>query len=1561
MGFSVLGAKTASPHQSDFSKCLLPQVAPDALEVAAHCAMSNRQGDPTGDSAQPARTAPSLDLTRRQIRTLCDGRVPLDVVLKRRVIPEHLNPSTEQLYKVSRPLFEATAATLGVKGAELLIIEEAERNAYAFEIRDHHWHIRRFVGITSGLINACDDDSLLRLVYGHELTHSAIDAENSVAQEAFADFNSMFKILNPLGLTYHVAKQLFHILSPLERRIQVYESSMKGRCSVSNLLHNSFEVHPDPLIRINIAMGAQRLHEHATGHDAHTHREGTLAGVVRDMQALLACPEVRTTDLQEIIYGRSDWRWGGICRLLSPTEVIRAADRVLELARQSRHLKLTGSSPPVYNDPTFMRGQIRRYQEELLRHHYDILAKHPISRQFKSHPGLGDKLHRIDFLQLHKSLKNPAWRDMHYGRAFYRHHAARQESELTRTLKTLREYFGNDTPRLQSLTCALATQINTVLVTNIDPQKTINALRPLFREIKRETGLVVQSIVNLPPEHRWHAQVQYACALASTLTGEPIAAWRNRAKRLLDVEPPQNNSVVLMHPLAFAPGPVRELAAKLFPEDSALWELCFDREPELNSLHQAVCAGVNLALQILRQNSRGIDQAFGAFFGTTTWKKAQDFDRLWGYGWEHNFSHITAAMDHFFHTPAKRPDPRTTAKCQHLVNRWNMQAELGVTLNPLELGRAFTSLDRWVYLEEEKLAARRVLEKCAPQALAYHHLSRCGLLRNDFDELRTDAKVKEDTRKWLAKSLANVGRGLSSRFQTIAEPSASPADALKQFKERFAHFEQLFRSLPQKNSSIEGKMKNWFANIASLLLDRYLTERPERADRQNELYAFIDFLERRGIREELRKDEILCSLRRASDELYQHRADNSVSAIQEINILRWKADHIGGREAKERDSLLARVTVLSGAVDPHKGLTSLTSVFSRIPGHDPEVRHHAVVQWARLAKSCVGIDDSSHQWLVRAHQKILRPARQLPPITRRSVLNEVMHELQTQEKASTVFNTFAPTREDLLRDGSILKALGPLGKLLVGATTQSQKEAILNWLRTPEESQRYGAARDHLLNSLDQGYFNRSTMTEEVHVVLLNAHREYHIWPLEIRASLVEVLLLRVTPNGSIPAAGKNYCSRLLAEAAGTYKDIVLKTFGVLIQAAPQHWQFFYWSVLPAIIPVKDQSGELDRDETLRSIAQGLMQFIYTLEPVGIRVNQLIHILPEADYIIRETFADAKRTPLRPERAEIIDGYAQKVPGAVRAQISHLGSVLGTGTYIVALEVQLCSGERAALLLFRDNVQPRARRGIRFLKSFARQAENSGENSLGVIAKATHRIVRLVERYLEAETNGEILAARLRTMNERYGNQYRIILGEVISTKVPKIRACGPEWILMDIVDGERLVDMPAGTARDRALIMGIVQQLQNLLDGVRVCLDRHSGNQTLKGSTLLHYDPGMLEPEKYTPDQAKGIREVILSLARLKTFSKLAEQAQDLIENAKGLDEATKDEVFAVCMHLGESWDMLTTEGRSAAQEHIRQVFHQKLTSGELIKAYGSLVTTRLRDALSKTVATILRRNFTQ
>jgi hypothetical protein len=828
--------------------------------------------------------------------------------------------------------------------------------------------------------------------------------------------------------------------------------------------------------------------------------------------------------------------------------------------------------------------------------------------------------------------------------------------------------------------------------------------------------------------------------------------------------------------------------------------------------------------------------------------------------------------------------------------------------------------------------------------------------------MRKDEKKKEDARQLLFARLAIVGRGLSSRFQAIAEPSASPADALKQFEERVAHFEQLFRSLPQKKSSIELDMKRCFADFASLLLDRYLTEQPEGADRKNELYAFIDFLDRRGIREKLLvEDRILYSLERASNELYQYRADNSPSASQEINILRWKADHLTRCNTKERDSLLARVTVLSAAVDPHKGLTSLTSVFSKIPGYDPEVRHNAAVQWALLAKSCVGIDDGSHQWLARAHQKILGPARQLPPITRRIVLNEVMHELQTQERASTVFNTLAPAREDFLRDGSILTTLGPLAKLLVGATTQSQKEAILDWLRTPEGSQRYGAARDHLLNSLDQGYITRSAKTEELHVLLLNAHREYHTWPLEIRASLVEVVLLRVTPNGSIPAAGKNYCRRLLAEAAGTYKDIVLKSFDVLIQAAPQHWQFFYWSVLPAIIPVKDQTRELDRDETLRSIAQGLMHFIYTQEPVGIRVNQLIHILPEADCIIRETFADAKRTPLKPERPEITGCYTQKVPDAIRAQISHIGRVLGTGTYIVALEVQLCSGEQAALLLFRDNVKARALRGIRFLKSFARQAENSGEKSLSVIAKATHRIVRLVERYLEAETNGEILAARLRTMNERYGNQSRISLGEAISTEVPKIRACGPEWILMDIVDGERLIDMPAGSARDRALIMGIVQQLQNLLDGRRVCLDRHSGNQTLKGSTLRHYDAGMLEPEDYTPDQAKGIRELILSLARLKTFSKLAEQAQGLIENAKGLDEATKDEVFAVCMHLGESWDMLTTEGRSAARQHIRQVFHEKLTSSELIKAYGSLVIARLQEAFSKMVATILRRNSTQ
>lgn len=299
-----------------------------------------------------------------------------------------------------------------------------------------------------------------------------------------------------------------------------------------------------------------------------------------------------------------------------------------------------------------------------------------------------------------------------------------------------------------------------------------------------------------------------------------------------------------------------------------------------------------------------------------------------------------------------------------------------------------------------------------------------------------------------------------------------------------------------------------------------------------------------------------------------------------------------------------------------------------------------------------------------------------------------------------------------------------------------------------------------------------------------------------------------------------------------------------------------------------------------------------------------------------------------------------------------MGEVLGTGTYIVAINVRLCSGKPAALLLFRDNVRPRAQRGIRFLESLARGATNSGDTSLGIIAQATHRIARLVERYLEAETDGEILAARLRTMHERYGNRSKIILGETISTKVPKIIACGPEFILMDIIGGERLVDLPAGTARDRALIMGITQQLEILLDGQRACLDRHCGNQALEGSTLLHYDPGMLEPEHYTPNQAKSIRELILSLAKLETFSKLAEQVQGLIDSATGIDEATKDELFAICMHLGESWDMLTDDGRRAAQHHIRDVFHQKLTAGELLKAYSTLGFKRSREFFRGTVA---------
>lgn len=133
-----------------------------------------------------------------------------------------------------------------------------------------------------------------------------------------------------------------------------------------------------------------------------------------------------------------------------------------------------------------------------------------------------------------------------------------------------------------------------------------------------------------------------------------------------------------------------------------------------------------------------------------------------------------------------------------------------------------------------------------------------------------------------------------------------------------------------------------------------------------------------------------------------------------------------------------------------------------------------------------------------------------------------LHELQTQGVASEVFNALSPSRDDFLRDGSILKEIGPLGKLLSSATTESQKEAILDWLRTSEESPLYEVARERMLNSIERGYLTRRDNTGYLHGAVTNAHREFHSWPLEIQASLVEVILLRATPAVKIPTSGKN-------------------------------------------------------------------------------------------------------------------------------------------------------------------------------------------------------------------------------------------------------------------------------------------------------------------------------------------------------------------------------------------------------------------------------------------------------
>ena len=288
------------------------------------------------------------------------------------------------------------------------------------------------------------------------------------------------------------------------------------------------------------------------------------------------------------------------------------------------------------------------------------------------------------------------------------------------------------------------------------------------------------------------------------------------------------------------------------------------------------------------------------------------------------------------------------------------------------------------------------------------------------------------------------------------------------------------------------------------------------------------------------------------------------------------------------------------------------------------------------------------------------------------------------------------------------------------------------------------------------------------------------------------------------------------------YKDAKL-----VVGAVYKNLQDYERNLILAALASAGQRDESVKTTGGQMVGQGLRMFLQAKGSAFIKFGQLLSYLPTLDSDIRKELAQLRDKANIPTRAELFDMIAQSVPNDVMANISHVGEILGAGSFYVTVRI-VYKGRECVLSVMRP---------------FAHELTESG---LDMIARTIDDLSAADSKYKPLKNI--VNQARESSMSEldieqdyqkykQAKKQYESIAVEVDGTKYSPDVAT---WIsygsagngdnaykIMDEAPGKSLVsDSWSEQDKHEFAVAYVTLELCLLLSGARWDTDRHMGQQ---------------------------------------------------------------------------------------------------------------------------------------
>jgi hypothetical protein len=535
---------------------------------------------------------------------------------------------------------------------------------------------------------------------------------------------------------------------------------------------------------------------------------------------------------------------------------------------------------------------------------------------------------------------------------------------------------------------------------------------------------------------------------------------------------------------------------------------------------------------------------------------------------------------------------------------------------------------------------------------------------------------------------------------------------------------------------------------------------------------------------------------------------------------------------------------------------------------DPEFRKWATFSYAKSLSESLGKDDGTPEY----SDKLRTTLEKLRDNCSEANTQEIIEQMSKAELGNIL--QLQPEAAEIVREVNQNISIGRLvsnnmnaalgeGGLKAITSYKTTRDSLIDFLTKPfseNSADRFIKSSEHLLeNDSDLEGFLKPGLTKSAKIEQMQMlHANFWDMPFEARIVITDLILFPPAEEKSndpenVKAVLQNVFDVTLPKAqnnANEGRQIVESYVDACEDIA--HQRLLVASMIAAKEPSKDSSVKnLDFGDALNLVLDGL-------GPAGRKLAQAIESHPQTPRDIKESLANSKTMAINPRREDIIALTKLYEPATPNDAITHVGKVLGAGSYGVTVEVTKQSGEQTAITFLQPNVREKASDEFARLETAVEILSNKNKKF-----EPLKEMVRQAKEMSVQETDMDLAAKQGEVAAKLYDNVEIKVGGETFQFGAAKFLSHGAEYKEFEIIGGAHFNDIVKDDSQDKAHIKNlataqIALELSHILSGRPFDHDRHGGQQKIDGNYIGEFDFGAMSVTESSPRQKQLIGHVI-------------------------------------------------------------------------------------------------------